>query len=134
MSKTKVTMIVFNTFNPDIRVLKEARSLKKVGYEVVILALKKAKTSIISEEVIDGIKIVRHTLNPWHYRFLQSIKNTVKSMTRATNLTKKYIKGHIKNTVKSMTRAANLTKKYIKGYILGVGFQEKKNWSPVRSR
>ena len=46
--------------------------------------------------------------------FLQSIKNTVKSMTRATNLTKKYIKGHIKNTVKSMTRAANLTKKYIK--------------------
>ncbi len=64
---TKICMIVRNEFKPDMRVLKEAKSLKKHGYDVEIIAIKKIPPDKvtarnlreIAQETVQGIKVTR---------------------------------------------------------------------------
>ena len=70
-------LLLERAFPPDIRVEKEARTLLKVGHEVFLLSLRKEDLS--DEEVVDGIKVIRHQLprkrplpiRAWNYFRLQ---------------------------------------------------------------
>jgi len=58
--KKKVLIIVENQPVPnDTRVLKEARSLHKAGYQVTVLC-PKGKSAQLGHEIIDGIQVYRH--------------------------------------------------------------------------
>ncbi len=62
-NKKKVAMIVSNPCNPDYRVIKQAESLAKNGYEVRIYALKKAAHNVPTHEKINGVVYFRATWN-----------------------------------------------------------------------
>ena len=62
----KVVMVVDNKFDNDSRVQKEALSLSKAGYEVVVYAQKKSKES--TEEQLNGVKLKRPV---WGYHVIR---------------------------------------------------------------
>ena len=57
MPKKKVCMVVGNTFTHDARVNKEAKSLARAGYEVVVYAVNDG--TFPQEETIGGVKVKR---------------------------------------------------------------------------
>lgn len=58
MSK-KICMLLTNPFNPDNRVLREAKTLVQYGYKVVILCVRDKEKKLPYKEVKDGIIIKR---------------------------------------------------------------------------
>ena len=65
----KVCMFVYNNFNHDTRVLKEAKSLTNAGYQVTVIALLDDNSKPYEEK--HGIKIIRVIKNPLNYRLLK---------------------------------------------------------------
>jgi glycosyltransferase involved in cell wall biosynthesis len=69
----KVCMFVYNNCKFDARVLKEAKSLAKAGYDVKIIAVLSKDTLPYEER--DGFKIIRVVKDPLHYRILRKSKD-----------------------------------------------------------
>ena len=65
----KVTMTVFNNFRNDTRVLREAKSLVELGLRVRIMAI--YSTGQKEEEIIDGVRVSRVILRPFHLRWIR---------------------------------------------------------------
>ena len=65
----RVTMTVFNNFQNDTRVLREAKSLVELGFRVKIMAI--FSTGMKEEEVIDGVDVSRVVLRPFHLRWIR---------------------------------------------------------------
>ena len=65
----KVTMTVFNNFRNDTRVLREAKSLLELGFRVRIMAI--FSTGQKEEEYIEGIRVSRVILTPFHLRWIR---------------------------------------------------------------
>lgn len=55
----KIAMIVWNEFLNDARVLKEAQTLQKAGYQVRVFALHKPGVTQPYETLVDGIQVLR---------------------------------------------------------------------------
>ena len=68
-----VTMTVFNNFKNDTRVLREARAIKELGFRVRILAL--SGKGLPQMEIIEGIEVIRHHLDPWHLKLIRISRN-----------------------------------------------------------
>jgi len=66
-------MFVYNDCKHDARVLKEAKSLARAGYDVRIIALLSKDTLPYEER--DGFKIARVVRDPVHYRALRGFRN-----------------------------------------------------------
>lgn len=62
MPASKVAIVVPNPCNPDYRVVKEAETLAKAGYEVRIFCTNTPKRDLPDWEVINGVGYVRR---PW---------------------------------------------------------------------
>lgn len=74
MSETKrIGMFVFNNCKNDARVLKEAGSLTRAGYDVEIIAMLDKQTIPLEER--DGFVIRRLKLNPIHLRIIRFFGN-----------------------------------------------------------
>jgi glycosyltransferase involved in cell wall biosynthesis len=74
MSETKrIAMFVFNNCKNDARVLKEAGSLTRAGYDVEIIAMLDKQTIPLEER--DGFVIRRLKLNPIHLRIIRFFGN-----------------------------------------------------------
>ena len=56
-----IYMFVFNAFRPDIRVLKEARTLRSAGFDVTVIAI--LDNNSLPFEELDGIRIIRVNKN-----------------------------------------------------------------------
>ena len=65
-------MLLDRFFPPDIRVEKEARALIQAGHEVFLLSLMRGKNSVPTEEVIEGIRVLRI---PYPHAFLKPAWN-----------------------------------------------------------
>lgn len=52
----RIAMIVMNEFRPDVRVLKEAKSLVDAGHELLVVAIRRSRPS---SEMFDGIRVNR---------------------------------------------------------------------------
>lgn len=61
----KIVIIVGNAYSSDTRVNKEAQSLKKAGYDVVVYGINLGRKFKV-EETIDGIKINRLNIDNYH--------------------------------------------------------------------
>lgn len=59
----RIAIVVPNPCNPDYRVIKQAESLARAGYEVTIFAVKKPDTP--SWEELAGVRYLRR---PWNVR------------------------------------------------------------------
>jgi len=68
----KVCMFVYNNCKHDARVLKEAKTLAKAGYDVRIIAVLSDDTLPYEER--DGFRIIRVIKDPVHYRILRDVK------------------------------------------------------------
>ena len=68
----KVCMFVYNNFNHDTRVLKEAKSLIANGYDVTVIALLDDNSKQYEQR--NGIRIIRVIKYPLHYRILKWLK------------------------------------------------------------
>lgn len=90
--KKRVLMVLENYFPPDIRVLKEARTLVKEGFEVYLLCW--WKSGSLEKEVIEGINVLR-IINPEGF-FNKVWGNFIFSL----NFTKPVWKKRIDNIVK----------------------------------
>ena len=66
-------MFVYNSFRPDVRVLKEAKSLSDNGYQVKVLAL--LDNNSIPHQAYNGVKVDRIERNPLDLRFVKWITN-----------------------------------------------------------
>jgi hypothetical protein len=64
MAKTKVAMLVSNPCNPDYRVVKEAESLAKAGYDVRVFCVWQRGLAAPAFEQINGVTYVRREWNP----------------------------------------------------------------------
>lgn len=64
----KVVAIVFNSVIHDIRVIKEAESLQKNGYDVSIVGIKDNKNSFDSKRLLSGVNV---KLVAWKYKMHQ---------------------------------------------------------------
>ncbi len=62
-------MFVFNALNPDVRVVKEAKTLTEAGYDVKIIAFMDNETAPYEER--DGFRIFRVTLDPIHRKIIR---------------------------------------------------------------
>ncbi|OEF96824.1 glycosyltransferase [Desulfuribacillus alkaliarsenatis] len=103
MQNHKVMMFVYNNFTHDTRVLKEAKTLTGVGYEVTIVAVLDDKTTPYEE--IEGIRVIRVEKKPFHLRFLKHVREfTFKSVFY--KLTKR-VKGFINNKPDEVNKANN---------------------------
>ena len=86
--RLKVCMFVYNNCTTDARVLKEAASLAKAGYQVKIIAV--MDKGVSPYEIRDGVEIFRVEKKPLHYRlfngdivldlFKPKQKNIIKSL------------------------------------------------------
>ncbi|HAX85218.1 MAG TPA: hypothetical protein DCY91_02900 [Cyanobacteria bacterium UBA11370] len=65
-------MFVYNNFQHDTRVLKEAKCLTAAGYQVTVVALLDDDSKPYEEN--DGIRIIRVAKNPIHYRILRGVR------------------------------------------------------------
>lgn len=65
----RVSMIVWNDFRNDARVLKEAETLQSAGYEVTVFALHTPGVTQQKETLASGVKVVRVLRSPlWFFR------------------------------------------------------------------
>ncbi len=65
----RVAMIVWNEFLNDARVLKEAQTLQRAGYEVTVFALHTPGVTFQQEKLKDGIGVFRVARSPlWRWR------------------------------------------------------------------
>ncbi len=87
--KKKVCMFVFNNFTHDSRVLKEASSLAEIGYSVTVVA--RLDDYTLPFENINGIKVQRIPVNPFHLKFINLIR---KSTRRHISVNKKSTAGY----------------------------------------
>lgn len=71
----KIYMFVYNNCKYDARVLKEAKTLASLGYDVSVIALLDNITTPYEER--DGFKIIRVPKNPIHYRIRWGIKRLI---------------------------------------------------------
>ena len=81
-SRPSVTMFVFNNFKNDTRVLREAKVLKKMGFDVRIIAVYGSGTK--KYELIEGIQVLRLHVVPFHLRAIRACKimSPVRGMLR----------------------------------------------------
>lgn len=68
-SNNDVIMTVFNNFKNDTRVLREAKALLDLGLNVRIMAI--YSTGQIQEEEIEGVRVSRVILTPFHLRWMR---------------------------------------------------------------
>ena len=68
----KVIMTVFNNFRNDTRVLREAKSLKSMGFDVTVVAV--YSTGQKRKEEMEGIRVFRLLLEPFHLRLIRRLK------------------------------------------------------------
>jgi glycosyltransferase involved in cell wall biosynthesis len=69
ISRKNISMVVWNSFLNDARVLKEAQTLQSAGYKVTVFALHTPGVTKKSETTAEGIKIVRIARSPlWTWR------------------------------------------------------------------
>ena len=71
MDKTSpiVSMIVWNEFINDARVLKEAQTLQDAGYQVVVHALHTPGVTQVRRTLDSGVRVVRVARSPlWKWR------------------------------------------------------------------
>ena len=78
MTKKKIAMFVYNNCKSDARVLKEAKSLGKGGFDVTIYALKNDDVSW--KEQKENFSIVRLNKLPFHYKLFRVIRNIILSL------------------------------------------------------
>ena len=65
----RVSMIVWNDFRNDARVLKEAQTLQSSGYAVTVFALHMPGVTTKKETLPSGVKVVRVLRSPlWIFR------------------------------------------------------------------
>lgn len=65
----RVSMIVWNDFRNDARVLKEAQTLQRAGYRVTVFALHTPGVTQERETIVDGISVIRVARSPlWRLR------------------------------------------------------------------
>lgn len=60
----RIAMLVSNPCSPDYRVIKQAESLAKAGYEVRVFCTWKPGLRIPTHEIINGVTYVRREWNP----------------------------------------------------------------------
>ncbi len=84
--KSKVSMIVFNSFKNDARILKEAYTLMDIGYEVKVYAL--YAKDVMHNEIRNGLVIERIEINPLHKRFLAFILRKGRKKTTVSKVQK----------------------------------------------
>lgn len=69
-----ISMIVWNDFLNDARVLKEAQTLQAAGHQVVVHALHAPGKTLERETLASGIKVVRVARSPfWQFRKRQTV-------------------------------------------------------------
>lgn len=81
-------MILTNRFNPDVRVLKEAKYLVNIGYNVEVLCWDRGELVQEGDEIIQGIKIKRF----WIPSRAGSGFKQLPSYLKFLNMCKRYIK------------------------------------------
>lgn len=72
----RICMFVYNPFRPDVRVLKEARSLMAAGHRVTVIAVQDANS--LPEENFEGVRVVRWARNPLHHRVVRVWRRVIK--------------------------------------------------------
>jgi len=70
----KICMFVYNNFKHDSRVLKEARTLTKAGYDVRVIAVLDKNT--MPYEQLHGFRVIRVLKDPLHYKIIRAMKGT----------------------------------------------------------
>lgn len=95
MNFPQVYMFVYNEFRPDVRVLKEAISLKNNGYKVTVIALQ--VNQYPSYETNQDIEIIRVPKLPFHYQILKQLRLIKKKTKRITKKQLNKIKLKYKN-------------------------------------
>lgn len=69
LDNARVSMIVWNDFRNDARVLKEAQTLQRAGYTVTVFALHTSGVTQERETIVDGISVIRVARSPlWRWR------------------------------------------------------------------
>lgn len=87
-TKTSISSLVFNNFTNDSRVLKEAKSLDKAGYDITIIA--HGDEGLNKNEIVDAIAVKRLSfLNRKKASTLQKISAYFKYILQAVKVTKK---------------------------------------------
>ena len=84
----KIYMFVLNNCKRDARVLKEARSLARAGYQVRVIALLDKETEPYEHR--DGFEIIRVVKNPVHYRLRRKVRVVRARLRRGMVLTLAY--------------------------------------------
>ncbi|MGT3070934.1 glycosyltransferase family 4 protein [Pseudomonas putida] len=98
---TRIAMVVWNEFLNDARVLKEAETLQRSGYQVCVFALHTPGLTKAHERLSDGIEVVRIARSPfWKWR--KSAANKVPNNGSSANKIKVGIKHQI---LRIITRA-----------------------------
>ncbi|WEK29770.1 MAG: glycosyltransferase family 4 protein [Candidatus Pseudomonas phytovorans] len=70
----RIAMVVWNEFLNDARVLKEAETLQRSGYQVCVFALHTPGVTKANERLADGIEVIRIARSPfWKWR--KSVRN-----------------------------------------------------------
>ncbi|MFG0851051.1 glycosyltransferase family 4 protein [Pseudomonas sp. FYR_2] len=65
----RIAMVVWNEFLNDARVLKEAETLQRSGYQVCVFALHTPGVTKVKERLADGIEVIRVARSPlWKWR------------------------------------------------------------------
>lgn len=107
----KVMMIVYNNFTRDARVIKEAKSLVELGYDVTVVAVLDKLTK--NEEVKNGYKIIRIERFPLTYKLINFFKKIfgfkkTKENSNANVIVKgvgsKKLKNKLKNNLKQQRK------------------------------
>lgn len=62
--KKRIAMLVSNPCSPDYRVIKQAESLARAGYEVRVFCTWKPGLGIPTYEMVNGVTYVRREWNP----------------------------------------------------------------------
>lgn len=79
-------MIVWNEFVNDARVLKEAETLQKNGYQVIVHALHTPGKTLENETLTSGVRVVRVARSPfWKIRKKNITTNLSKSINAKSN-------------------------------------------------
>lgn len=86
--KRRVCMFVYNNFKYDSRVLREAKTLAEVGYDVRVIAVLDKTTE--PYEVQDGFRVIRVLKNPLHYMLLRVIRVILFAVCRILNILSRF--------------------------------------------
>jgi len=82
--KRRVCMFVHNNFKHDSRVLKEARTLAKAGYDVRVIAILDESTQPYEKR--DGFRVIRVARDPLHYKTLRALRRISSPANWISNL------------------------------------------------